>query len=372
MTTALINNLKTILTYIFLCIVIHINGQNIVRQIDSIAQNHVSKGFNGNVLYSKDNTIVFTKNYGYTDIETKQTLNDSTIFELASISKQFTALAIVQLVEKKHFNYTTKVSHLIDRFPYDAITVEHLLRHQSGLPGIHQLLNNKTYWNRKKKATNNDVIEILKTHHLDLNFTPGSQYDYNNTGYVILASIIEKISGLSYKDYISKYIFKPANMLHSKVYHINDIPEDSPNTARGFTYNKRKKKYQRVEKDKNHKHIKWMNAIVGDRGIYASILDLEKWKQALRNNILISEESKRKMFSVDKVSSKYGFGFAIYKTQSKGKWVYHNGSWSGYKTSVIYLPESNEYLIILSNNRYNETYKSFEDELYALISNLQN
>lgn len=372
MITLLIHNIKNILTCTFLFTAIIVNSQDIRKQIDSIAQTHVSKGFNGNVLYSKNNNIVFTGNYGYSDLETKKRLNDSTIFELASLSKQFTALAIIQLVEKKYFDYNTKVSQLIDDFPYDTITVEHLLRHQSGLPGTHKLLNNKKYWNRKKLATNNDILEILNTHHFDLNFTPGSTYDYNNTGYVILASIIENISGLSYKEYIIANIFKPANMIYSKVYDRNDVPENLANTTQGFTYNKRKKKYQPVEKDKDHKHIKWMNSVLGDRGIYASILDLEQWKQALRYNQLISKESKLKMFSVDNVSPKYGFGVAIYDTQSKGKWVYHNGSWSGYKTSAIYLPESNEYLVILSNNRYSETYKSFEEELYALISSLQN
>jgi Beta-lactamase class C and other penicillin binding proteins len=110
-----------------------------------------------------------------------------------------------------------------------------------------------------------------------------------------------------------------------------------------------------------------MNNIVGGRGIYSTILDLEKWKQAIRYNKLISEKSKQKLFSVDNISTKYGYGFAIYDTQSKGKWVYHNGSWSGFKTMTLYLPESNEYLVILSNNRYEETYKKFEEALYKLI-----
>jgi len=73
------------------------------------------------------------------------------------------------------------------------------------------------------------------------------------------------------------------------------------------------------------------------------------------------------MFSVDSISPKYGYGFAIYNTKSKGKWVYHNGSWSGYKTSAIYLPDSNEYLLILSNNRFEETYKKFEEDFYKII-----
>jgi CubicO group peptidase (beta-lactamase class C family) len=110
-----------------------------------------------------------------------------------------------------------------------------------------------------------------------------------------------------------------------------------------------------------------MNNIAGARGVFSSTLDLEKWKQAIRYNKLISEKSKQRMFSVDSVSTKYGYGFAIYDTESKGKWVYHNGSWAGFKTTALYLPESNEYIVILSNNRYEETYKNFEEDLYKLI-----
>lgn len=343
-----------------------ISAQTIAKKIDSIAKIHVAKGFNGNILYSKNDKIVFKGNYGYSDLENQKPLNDTTIFELASLSKQITALAIVQLVEKKHLKYNTKVFKLIDGFPYKEITIEHLLRHQSGLPETHKLLSNK-YWNRKKMATNFDLIHILKKHHFKLEFKPGSKYDYNNTGYVLLASIIEKVSKTSYSEYITKNIFKPASMVNAKVYAITNSPENYSNTALAYTLNKKKQRFQKIGKDKNYKHIKWMNGVLGDRGIYASILDLEKWKQALRKNLLISKESKEQMFSTDTISSKYGFGFAIYKTQKKGTWVYHNGSWSGYKTTAIYLPDSNEYLVILSNTRYAETYKSFEDDLYKLL-----
>lgn len=340
-----------------------VSSQNITQRIDSIAKKYATNGFNGNILYSKNNKIVFRGNYGFSDIDNLKQLNDSTIFELASLSKQFTAVAIVQLVEREQLDYNTKVSTLIQEFPYLDITIEHLLRHQSGLPEKHKILSRK-YWKKKKMATNKDVIQLLNKHHFDLAFKPGTKYDYNNTGYVLLASIIEKVSHLSYKTYIINNIFKPASMRHSRVYSVLDLPENYANTALAYTYNNKKKRHQKIENDKNHLHVKWMSGVLGDRGIYASTIDLEKWKQALRNNVLISEKSKQKMFSVDAISPKYGFGFAIYQTQKKGKWVYHNGSWSGYKTTAIYLPQSNEYLVILSNNRYEETYKKMENDIY--------
>ena len=343
-----------------------VKGQ-IIKQIDSIAMLHKTDGFNGNILYSLNDSIVFTGNYGFSDLFIKKPLNDSTVFELASVSKQFTALAIVQLREKKLLDYKTKVNQIIKNFPYADITIEHLLRHQSGLPDYQNIFYNKNHWNRHKMATNQDVIDVLERLKLDLLYKPGSKYEYNNTGYAILASIIEKVSRQSYKEYITENIFIPSGMVTSKVYDISDKNESYYNFANGYTYNDKKSKYQKVEKDKKHKHILWMNGIVGDRGIYSSILDLEKWKKALRNNILISEEGKNEMLTVDEVSSKYGFGFAIYETKSKGRWVYHNGSWSGYKTSAIYLPDSNEYLVILSNNRYKETYNKLEADLYKII-----
>jgi len=344
----------------------NLNAQ-IAQRIDSLSKVHQSKGFNGNVLYSKNDSIIFKGSYGFMDFESKEPLVESTLFGLASCTKQFTAMAIIQLVEKKLIGYDTKVHEIIVDFPYKNITIEHLLRHQAGLPDYQKLFYNKKNWNRKKMADHHDVVDVLKQLRPDLHFEPGSQYDYDNTGYVLLAAIIEKVSQQSYQAYIKEHIFDPAGMLDSKVSAINNNPERYDNVANGYTYNERKKRYQRAHEDKNHKHLNWMKAIIGGSGIYTSILDLEKWKQALRNNTLITEESKQMMFSTDEVSKKYGFGVAIYDTKSKGKWVYHNGSWGGAKTMTLYLPETNEFLVILSNNRYEETYKSFEADLYKLI-----
>ncbi|EAQ99623.1 serine hydrolase domain-containing protein [Maribacter sp. HTCC2170] len=344
-----------------------IGNSQIAHRIDSLAKIHASQGFNGNVLYSKNDKLVFTGNYGWSDFSSKKVLNDSTIFELASVSKQFTAAAIVQLAENGLLHFNDNVKNIIKAFPYPNITIEHLLRHQSGLPDIQKLLYQKRIWNRKKQATHRNVPHVLSSQKLPLSFEPGTKYEYNNTGYAMLALIIEVVSKQPYETYVQTNLFNAAGMTHSKVYSKDLIPNKTKNIALGHTFNKKSKKYQKVENDSNHKHIHWMNGVLGDSGVYSSILDLEKWKKALRENILISEKSFSKMTSVDNVSKKYGYGLAIYETKSKGKWVYHNGSWSGYKTSVIYLPKSNEHIVILSNNRYAQTYKSFEDELYKLI-----
>lgn len=361
------NTLKLLI--VFTLISVTANGQ-ISNRIDSLALEYEARGFNGNILYSKNDSTLFTGNYGFSDFSAKKPLNDSTIFELASLSKQFTALAVVQLIEKGKLTYDTKVNEIIEDFPYNNITVEHLLRHQSGLPAYQDMLYDRKNWNPNKRATNEDVINVLSQLKIDLEFQPGSKYKYSNTGYAILGSIIEQLSGQTYEDYIQENILIPAGMSDTRVQSKDTYLPDSQNIARGYTYQKRlfrKNRYEEVENDKNHEKIHWMNSIVGARGVYSSILDMEKWKKALRYNELISERSKQKMISVDSISTKYGYGFAIYNTESKGKWVYHNGSWSGYKTMALYLPNSNEYLLILSNNRFEETYWKFEEDFYKLI-----
>lgn len=355
----------------FVVLLLHLfiieGNTQIAQRMDSLALIHQAKGFNGNVLYSKNDSVIFSGNYGYRDFDTQEVLNDSSIFELASNTKQFTAVAIIQLVERGLLQYQTKVQELLKDFPYREMTVEHLLRHQSGLPDNQKLLADKKLWDRKRMATAQDVVDLLSTHKPSLLFESGNRYDYSNTGYNVLAVIIERLSGLAYNVYLKENIFKPAGMLTADVVVRGNDPEMSQNVAKGHTHNNRKKVYQKADKDKNHRHLKWMRTIAGGAGIYASVLDIEKWKRALRENTLITKESKKKMMTPDEVSVKYGFGVAIYDATSKGKWVYHTGSWGGAKTMILYLPESNELLVILSNNRYANTYKTFDEDLYALL-----
>ncbi|PCE62624.1 serine hydrolase domain-containing protein [Sediminicola luteus] len=338
------------------------------RKIDSLTQIHVQRGFNGNLLYAIKDSIVFTGNYGYSNLETQTPLTNSSQFELASLTKQFTALAILQLVEDQKIALDQTVRSLIPSFPYPSITLTHLLRHQSGLIDEKVLFSNKKFWNRKKMADNQALLQVLAMHQPELYFKPGTEYRYSNTGYAILASVIEQVSSLSYKTYVESQIFHVIGMHDSYVYPGSQPIGQGSRATLDYTPTKKRKRYRPAIKDKNHNYLTWMHAIVGGSGIYSTIIDLNIWRKALRDNTLISEETKQLMFTTDSVSPKYGFGVALYETK-KGKWVYHTGSLGGYKTMALYLPNSDEYLVILSNNRYADTYKTFDEALYALISN---
>lgn len=357
-------NLKNTLLVLFSLIVFGSNAQ-IASDIDSLVQIHTKKGFNGNVYYSKNNSVVYNKSFGVSNFETGAPLNDSTLFGLASNSKQFTALAIIQLIEEKHFEHGTKINNILPKFPYENITVEHLLRHQSGLIEYAPFMDNKKVWNKDSIATNRDVLSLLENRKPKLRFTPGEKFEYNNTGYVILASIIEKVSGLSYPDYLKKKIFDPLNMNRTQVIRRKYAPVDIPNNTEG--YYKSGGKYKVMNESRKFM-CGTINGTYGDAGISSTVLDMEKWKRALRENTLISAENKSKMFSPDAVSTDYGMGFFV-RNNSFGEYVYHSGGYSGYITWSTYKPSTNEYIVILCNNDYTKSVEILLGIYKILINN---
>lgn len=329
--------------------------------MDSLLTKHYENGFNGNVMYTKGDSIVYMGSFGYAIFETNTLLNDSSVFELASCSKQFTALATVQLIEKGLINYNTKIDSVIKGFPYMDITVDHLLRHQSGLPDYMDMMNKRKVWDKTKIATNKDVIELLKKHQPTSKFEPGKGYEYSNTGYLLLASIIEVVAKMPFEDYMKEYIFKPANMTSSIIYRKRYMPADIENMTEGYT-----KTNKLFESKKKNDYIYWMDGIVGDGMVNSTLADLELWKQALRYNKLITEDSKQKMFTADKLSYDYGYGFVIEENKQLGKIVSHTGEWGGYYIQTYYIPSSNEYFLVLCNNSYKGFDKILDDLLVVL------
>jgi CubicO group peptidase (beta-lactamase class C family) len=339
-----------------------INGQ-VNPQIDSLIKSHVKKGFNGNIVYSKGDSILFTGNYGIANVETKQALTDSSLFELGSVSKQFTAIAIITLVEKNKLNYDTKVKDIIADFPYDDMTIEHLLQHRTGLPEIFAFSVRHKIWKKNGIATNEDVLSALIKHKPKLSCQPGTKHEYSNFGYMLLGSIIEKVSGLTYAEYLKTNLFQPAGMATSDVILRAYNPREIANNTEGYCNIKKGKKA--TEKRRLYFSFKaksflysriyrYFNGFYGDGGISSSILEMELWKQAFRYNKIISAESKKRMTDILLESGKLGYGFWVLKSD-EGIYYYHPGQWTGYTAESLYFPDGNTYVIILSNNNYQKT-----------------
>lgn len=312
--------------------------------------------FNGNVLIAEKGEIVFQKSYGFADFDSKRMLNDSSVFELASVSKQFTALSILRLMEKGKLKLTDSLRQYFPELPYSNITIRHMLTHTSGLPDYERAMNEK--WDRSKIAFNNDMIAFLAMEKLSVNFLPGTKWEYSNTAFAILASIVEKVSGQTFRNYLSENIFIPLGMQHSRIYNTRRSLKDTiANYAYGFGYSDSLKKYILPDSDPNMSFVIYLDGIQGDGVVNSTTADLLKWDRALKNHTLLSEATQSEMLKGQELmdtlnKSYYGYGLMVGKNE-EGNFISHSGGWPGYTTFLTRYVDADRTIIVLSNNNSN-------------------
>lgn len=336
-----------------LCVNAQKNYSSLLQQF--MTGQHDYFRFNGNVLVAKGGNVIYQQALGYADFNSKRKLNDSSAFELASVSKQFTAMGIIILREKKLLAYDDKVIKFFPDFPYDNITIRHLLTHTSGLPAYEDQFEKN--WSHSKIAFNKDVLEMLRLQKDTLFFKPGTQWKYSNTGYAVLAAIIDKVSGMSYNKFLAKNIFMPLGMTHTFVYNTRRSGEKIPaNYALGFVYSDSLKRYILPDSLKKFDIVYYLDGIVGDGCVNSTTGDLLKWDRALYTNKLASKMSVDEMLSPlvlvspRDTSSFYGFGVMVQPHSPRGKVISHTGGWPGYATLLIRRVDIDETVIVLSNN----------------------
>ncbi|TXD84533.1 beta-lactamase family protein [Subsaximicrobium wynnwilliamsii] len=328
--------------------------------------------FSGNVLVAENGKIVFQNSYGLANEETNQKLNTETVFELASVSKQFTAMGIVQLHKDGKLSYNDLIDKYIPELKnYKGITIKNLLTHTSGLPDYMSVADKK--WNKSQIATNDDIISLFQEFEPEQEFEPGQDYAYSNTGYLILGTIIERVSGKSFEEYLNEKIFKPLEMKETLVYRRRYEPKEVSNYAQGYIYSDSLNR--RILPDENGKEnfYIYLDGIVGDGMVNSNLHDLLKWDRALYTNYLINEQDKNLIFSPNKYSdsleTNYGFGWYIKKDTTYGKIVSHGGSWAGYSTYIERHLVNDKTIIILQNHgtrKIKMPYKQIQNILYDL------
>lgn len=315
-------------------------------KLDSIFKRvNKRQDFNGSVLVAKDGKLIFTQQYGYADFKEKTTIKPDMAFQLASVSKQFTATAVLMLYEDSLIALDDTISGYFPEFPY-RITIRQLLTHTSGLPKYFWLAEHE--WKKGKPPLNDDMMDMIDEYNLPLFFYPGSIFDYSNTGYMVLASLVEKVSGLSYSDFLENNIFNPLKMTNTFVYRFGEDSIKS-NQLEGY----------RIYRRWRHLVIPGTvnDGIVGDKNIYSTAEDLFKWINALNSGKLISKETLELMYSNGKTrrgrSVPYGFGFRI-SNKISGKVIYHYGKWNGFSTGINQYPDG-LVIILLEHSSYNST-----------------
>ena len=349
-------------------------AQDNIQNIDAYLNSSYNNGnFNGNVLVAEKGKVIYKKSFGFSNDSTKEKLNENSIFELASVSKQFTAMAIVILKEKGKLNFDDKMSRYIPELSnYDNITVRHLLNHTSGLPDYMEIMD--TVFDKRKIATNIDIINIFAKLKPDVLFEPNTQWQYSNTGYALLASIIERASGMSYAEYLSKVIFKPLKMTNTFVYTRRYAPKKLDNYAFGYVYSDSLKKYCLPDDLNETKQVVWLDGIVGDGTVNSTVVDLLKWDRALYTSKLISQENKNEVFTSselnDSTKTNYGFGWFIEDNGVYGNVVNHSGGWPGYMTLIDRHIQNDKTIIVLLNYSNDNTYIPVTD-LRRMLYNIE-
>ena len=329
------------------------------KRIDEIVLNlHRKSGFNGNVLVAKKGKIIYERAIGWADHLHRDSLKINSVFELASVSKPFTSTAIMMLIEDGKLRLNQNVKEFYPDFPYDSITVELLLTHKSGMMNYVYFVDN--LWKSQKKnerpgITNQDVMQLIAEHKPNPYTKPNRVFHYNNSNYMVLAAIIEKVSGQKYSQFMAENIFKPLGMKNTAVYskaEFDKIPVD----VVGHDRNWRRSVAQN-----------FLDGPVGDKGIYSTIHDLYLFDRAMRKAKLLKTETMDSVYAAHNVMQRghfnYGYGWRTFE-KGTNKVVYHTGWWHGFRN--IYLRHLNKDItIILLTNLTNGSLLKL-DELYKV------
>ena len=304
-------------------------------------QRHKIKLFNGNILFAEKGQIIAHKSYGMAHFRNKEELTEEHSFQLASVSKTITAIATLQLVEEGILNLNDSIQQFFPNFPYKGMDIHQLLSHRTGMSQYTHFCDRPdSIWPDKTKTiSNNDVIDIMEQIVPLQNYPPNKRYYYCNTNYLILASIIEKVTDQKFGDYVKANIFIPSGMTNSCIYDRTN-KDELIKPAQGY-----------------ENRIPWedvyLNGCVGDKNVYSTTGDLLKFDRALNLNLLINDSLKQMAFSPKnktfKSNQNYGYGFRLKEHKEYGKIVYHTGWWKGFRSYYIKVIEKDQTIIVLNN-----------------------
>jgi CubicO group peptidase (beta-lactamase class C family) len=314
---------------------------------------------NACVLVAQRGQIIYENCYGYSDLKKKTPLTMKSAFQLASVSKTLTAGAILLLKDQGKLQLSDNVQKYFPDFPYPGVTIKLLLCHRSGLSNYiyfgepycdaNNCYNGKTF-------DNEAVLEIMKTEKPAPYAAPDKKFEYCNTNYALLASIVEKVSGQNFADFMEQNIFKPLGMTDSWV-HRPGKDKDHENGTKGHNG------LGKAEEDF------YSDDVVGDKGVYATVEDMLKWDQALYTEKLLKKETLEEAFTgysnEHKGKRNYGYGWRLTDDGVHPKIIYHNGWWHGY-TTLFYRRPADQTTVIILSNKFNRSTYHIEDVLAVL------
>jgi CubicO group peptidase (beta-lactamase class C family) len=295
---------------------------------------------------------VFEKAYGYRSYQDQVPLKATDLFELASISKTFTAMAIVSLKQEGKLSYDDPIAQYIS-IPYPGITIRHLLNHTSGLPDYQAVMDQ--HWDKTKVAGNPDIIAYLSRYMPPALFLPGEAYEYSNTGYVLLGSIVEKVSGMDFTVFCRNRFFKPLGMSRTDI-RSNEAKKMIPDFTLGHIWVDARKQFIRADSFPSSDYTIWLGNRKGPGRVSSVTQDLQQWDIALYGNKLFSRTALEEAFTPGRLNNgkeiEYGFGWMIHQHEKLGRIIWHSGDNPGYRTRLMRYVDKGITLIVLCNNAY--------------------
>jgi len=325
-------------------IALHYDPKKADKRIDDFMMKiHKRSGFNGNVLVAKNGKIIYEKAIGWADYLHRDSLKINSVFELASITKTFTSTAVMMLVENGKLRLDQDVKEFFPDFPYEGITVELLLTHRSGMMNYVYFIDD--LWKAQKKnqrigVSNQEVMKQIAEHKPAPYMKPDRKFHYNNSNYMVLAAIIEKVSGQKYSQFMKENIFTPLGMKQTAVYskaEYDKIPVD----VVGHDRNWRRSVAQN-----------FLDGPVGDKGIYSTIHDLYLFDRAMRKGRLLEGSTMDSIYAARNEMQKghfnYGYGWRTF-VDGKHKVVYHTGWWHGFRHIYLRQLDKDVTIILLTN-----------------------
>jgi CubicO group peptidase (beta-lactamase class C family) len=324
------------------------NTDSHAKQIENLLTELVETNlFNGAILVAEEGEIVYQNAFGAADFDSGRLLTIDSPFYLASVSKQFTAMSIMMLAEEGKLSYEDSLSKYFPEFPEyaDDITIEHLLRHASGIRDYFGLVG------LVEDMRNSDVLEVLIRQE-STNFKPNEQFDYTNSGYVLLSMIAEKSSGQPFHELLENKIFGPLNMDSTLVY--DESRPEILNRAIGFTGRETAFDYNILT--------------TGDGGMYSTVVDLFKWDQALYSEKLVGSDSLQSAFSGTYLNngetSNYGYGWQV-----RDNIVSHGGSLVGFRTHILRDMGNHQTIILLTNKLTGINLNGLSSDIQDILNN---
>jgi CubicO group peptidase (beta-lactamase class C family) len=315
--------------------------------------------FSGVVLLAHKGEIIFNEGFGYADVEKEEELTGESRFMIASVSKSFTAACIMKLEQEGKLSVYDNIGKYLPEYPGwagEVITIHQLLTHTSGIPDY---INDYPITFRIKRALNwHPTIERLigSFKNKELNFDPGSDYDYSNSGYVLLARIVENVSGIEFNQYLERNIFKPLHMDHTGTGSF-DALNDRVVAYGGRSEDPRPLKNFRTE------------YIYGMGGIYSNAVDLHKWVSSFTDSVILKANQRERIFTPFKKG--YGYGWEI--SEDDGRLIYsHGGYFPGWNSWVQFYPDDSLEIIILSNRDRSMPYWLVHDIADSWFANMGN